>query len=332
MKILSLTKLSKYLTKKWLSFDKINFYAIIFDTLKGDVNMSLKEYLLNLRNKLNQTKKQQVQEQEQAMEINYVYPSNDDELNTILTDTINNFFPTTGWWSSACFRRPNEILQSNLRNNKLLAKKILSEANLAPEYYNRVLDFINSSDLFKQKVHEYEQTIVKWQIEWIDGGGENWIIDENLGGDACLIMPYCDIAFRKGVVDTLVAMGMNKDAIEEGLEKNADMWRNSYIERAFRIKYEPVIYNISGSDDYKPLPKADLEHKQAWIKMRKYEYYCDHKKSVDLYGVVEPDMLLSKEELISLKSYLDIENAKRLEFISQHRKQRGKTKTLTSNK
>ncbi|MBR4003687.1 MAG: hypothetical protein IKI95_06530 [Clostridia bacterium] len=294
--------------------------------------MSLKEYLLNLRNKLNQTKKQQVQEQEQAMEINYVYPSNDDELNTILTDTINNFFPTTGWWSSACFRRPNEILQSNLRNNKLLAKKILSEANLAPEYYNRVLDFINSSDLFKQKVHEYEQTIVKWQIEWIDGGGENWIIDENLGGDACLIMPYCDIAFRKGVVDTLVAMGMNKDAIEEGLEKNADMWRNSYIERAFRIKYEPVIYNISGSDDYKPLPKADLEHKQAWIKMRKYEYYCDHKKSVDLYGVVEPDMLLSKEELISLKSYLDIENAKRLEFISQHRKQRGKTKTLTSNK
>ena len=115
VKILSLTKLSKYLTKKWLSFDKINFYAIIFDTLKGDVNMSLKEYLLNLRNKLNQTKKQQVQEQEQAMEINYVYPSNDDELNTILTDTINNFFPTTGWWSSACFRRPNEILQSNLK-------------------------------------------------------------------------------------------------------------------------------------------------------------------------------------------------------------------------
>lgn len=292
--------------------------------------MTFKEYLLSLRNKLTQAKKMETQQEEKIEEKNYVNPSNDEELNVLLTNTINNFFPTTGRWSSACFRRPNEILQSNLRNNKLLAKMILREANLAPEYYNRVLDFINSSDLFKQKVHEYEQTIVKWQIEWIRGGGENWIIDESLGGDCCLIMPYCDIAFRKGVVDTLVAMGMNKEAIEEGLEKNADMWRNAYIESAFRIQYEPVTYHISR--DYEPLPKADLEHKQAWIKMRKYEYYCDHKKSVDLYGSVEPDMLLTGEELISLKSYLDIENAKRLEFISQHRKQRGKTKTLTSNK
>lgn len=292
--------------------------------------MSLKECLLNLRNKLSQTKNAEIQQP--TIETNYVYPSNDEELNTILTNTINNFFPTTGVWYLDCFWRPNEILQSNLRNNKLLAKKILHEANLAPEYYNRVLDFINSSDLFKQKVHEYEQTIVKWQIQCIDGGGENWIIDEDLGGDCCLMMPYCDIAFRKSVVDTLVAIGMNKEAIEEGLEKNADMWRNSYIERAFRIKYEPVVYNFLGSDDYKPLPEADLEHKQAWIKMRKYEYYCDHKKSVDLYGVVEPDMLLSGEELISLKSYLDVENAKRLEFIAQHRKQNGRTKTLTPNK
>ena len=293
--------------------------------------MTFKEYLLSLRNKLTQAKKTEIQQEEKIEEKNYVNPSSDEELNVLLTNTINDFFPTTGVWYSNCFRRPNETLQSNLRNNKLLAKKILNEANLAPEYYNRVLEFINSSDLFKQKVHEYEQTIVKWQIEWIDGGGEHWIIDENLGGDCCLIMPYCDIAFRKGVVDTLVAMGMNKDAIEEGLEKNADMWRDSYIEKAFRIQYEPVMYHIFRSDDYEPLPKADLEHKQAWIKMRKYEYYCDHKKSVDLYGSVEPDMLLTGEELIKLKSYLDIENAKRLEVIEQHKNQRGKTKKLTPN-
>lgn len=174
--------------------------------------MSLKEYLLNLRNKLSQAKN--VEPQQPPIEANYVYPSNDEELNTILTNTINNFFPTTGVWYSNCFKRPNKILQSNLRNNKLLAKMILDEANLAPEYYSRILDFINSSDLFKQKVHDYEQIIVKWQIQWIMGGGENWIIDENLGGDFSLIMPYCDIAFRKGVVDTLLAMGMNKEAIE----------------------------------------------------------------------------------------------------------------------
>lgn len=292
--------------------------------------MSLKKYLLNLRNKLSQTKKEEPQEQ--TIETNYIYPSNNEKLNTILTNTINNFFPTTGSWDSSCFRRPNEILQSNLRNNKLLAKMILREANLAPEYYNQVLNFISSSDLFKQKVHEYEQTIVKWQINFIKNGGENWICDENLGGDLCLMLPYCDIAFRKGVVDTLVAMGMNKEAIEEGLEKNADMWRDSFIERAFWTKYEPIQINFLGREDFEPLPEADLEHKQAWIKMRKYEYYCDHKKSVDLYGTVEPDMLLTQEELIKLKSYLDIENSKRLEFIEQHKNKRSRTKTLTPNK
>lgn len=293
--------------------------------------MSLKEYLLNLRNKLSQAKNVESQ-LPKPIKKNYVKPGNNEELNSILTNTINNFFPTTGVWYSDCFKRPNKILQSNLRNNKLLAKMILNKANLAPKYYNRVLNFINSSDLFKQKVHDYEQTIVKWQIQWIKNGGENWIIDENFGGDCCLIMPYCDIAFRKGVVDTLLAMGMNKEAIEEGLEKNADMWRNLYIEKAFKIKYEPIMINFLGSNDFEPLPNADLEHKKAWIKMRKYEYYCDHKKSVDLYGVVEPDMLLTQEELINLKSYLDVAHVKRLESIKQHKRQRGITKTLTPNK
>ena len=292
--------------------------------------MSLKEYLLNLKNKLIQNKNMQLGNQE--IKTNYVNPNNDEGLNFILNNTINNFFPTTGSWSSACYSRPNEILQSNLRNNKILAKMILREANLAPEYYSQVLNFISSSDLFKQKVHEYEQTIVKWQINFIKNGGENWICDEKLGGDLCLMLPYCDIAFRKGVVDTLVAMGMNKEAIEEGLEKNADMWRDSFIERAFWTKYEPIQINFLETEDFEPLPKADLEHKQAWIKMRKYEYYCDHKKSVDLYGTVEPDMLLTQEELIKLKSYLDIENSKRLEFIEQHKNKRSRTKTLTPNK
>lgn len=294
--------------------------------------MSLKEYLLNLRNKLSQNKNIESQPQEPPMKTNYVYPNNDEELNTILTNTINNFFSTTGRWKATCFKRPNEILQSNLRNNKILAKMIQREANLPNEYYNQVLNFINSSDLFKQKVYELEQTIVKWQINFIKNNRENWLCDENLGGDSCLILPYCDIAFRKGVVDTLVAMGMNKEAVEEGLEKNAYMWRDLFIERAFLTKYEPITVNFFEKEDSKPLPEADLEHKQAWIKMRKYEYYCDHKKSVDLYGTVEPDMLLTQEELINLKSYLEIENAKRLEVIEQHKNRRGRAKMFTTNK
>ena len=289
--------------------------------------MSLKEYLLSLRNKLIQIQDNKLQNP--GEEVNYVNPSNDEELNDILINTINNFFPSTGEWGSNCFNRPNNILQSNLRNNKLLAKKILSAANLAPGYYNKVLEFINSSDLFKQKVYEYEQEIVKWQIDWMKNGGENWICDENLGGDLCLILPQCDIAFRKGVVDTLIAMGLNKDAIEEGLERNAKMWRNLFIERAFRVKYEPITLNLFGDKDFEPLPAADLEHKEAWIKMRKYEYYCDHKKSVDSYGSIDPEMLLTKEEIINLKIYLDEANAKRLALVEQRKN--AKSRRLIKN-
>ena len=158
--------------------------------------------------------------------------------------------------------------------------------------------------------------------------GEGWLCDDNLGGDLSLILPYCDIAFRKGVVDTLLAMGLDKEAIEEGLEKNADMWRNHYIEKAFKVQYEPLKINFFGTKNFEPLPDADLNHKQAWIKMRKYEYYCNHKKSVDLYGFVEPDMMISKEELTTLKNYLEVENAKRLDFIEQHKNNSAKTKKL----
>lgn len=290
--------------------------------------MSFKEYLIDLKNRINKN----VELESPQKEINYIYPKDDEELNIILTNTINNFFPTDGSWTSGCFKKSNETLQSNLRNNILLAKMIQHEANLPNEYYSKVLAFIKSSDIFKQKVYQYEQTIIKWQINFIKNGGEGWICDEKLGGDLSLMMPYCDIAFRKGVVDTLVAIGMNREAIEEGLEKNADMWRDLYIEKAFETTYEPIMINFFGRDDFKPLPSADLEHKQAWIKMRKYEYYCEHKKSVDLYGVVEPEMLLTKEELISLKNYLEIENAKRLEFIEQYKNPSSKTKILTRNK
>ena len=116
--------------------------------------MSLKEYLINIKNKL--VKNQNVETQEKREGANYIHPSTGEELNNILNNTISDFFPISGEWSSTCFKRPNENLPSNLRNNEFLAKKIQQKASLPDDYYNHVLAFINSSELFKQKVHEYE--------------------------------------------------------------------------------------------------------------------------------------------------------------------------------
>ena len=50
---------------------------------------------------------------------------------------------------------------------------------------------------------------------------------------------------------------------------------------------------------------VDPEHREKWLQLRRYEYYQRHKKSVDLYGSVEPDMLMNKEEVEELKNYLN---------------------------
>ena len=109
-----------------------------------------------------------------------------------------------------------------------------------------------------------------------------------------------DLGFRKGIVDTLMAIGMNKDAIEEGIEKNAPKWRNALMERAFENEYESVFLSIYNYD----LPPVVPEFKANWLKLRIYEYYQRHKDYVDKYGVVEPDMLLSDDEVLKLKTYL----------------------------
>lgn len=71
--------------------------------------------------------------------------------------------------------------------------------------------------------------------------GSNWIVDGNLGGDLYIFSSKCDYAFRKGIVDTLLAIGMDINAIEEGIEKNADMWRDQYMNLAFADEFRSNI-------------------------------------------------------------------------------------------
>lgn len=51
--------------------------------------------------------------------------------------------------------------------------------------------------------------------------------------------------------------------------------------------------------------------------MRLYEYYCNHKDSIESYGKVTPEMKMTKEEVKELETYLNEENKKRLELINK---------------
>ena len=174
------------------------------------------------------------------------------EANGILEKATLNFFPKEGIWYSHCFRQPQDLSMANLpchlRDDLWLAKMLKQNQKLFYMSTNKVLQFVKTSKFFKEKRHEYEQEIVKWQIDWMRSGGENWVIDEDYGGDFVFLTSVCDLGFRKGVVDTLSSIGMNIDAIEEGIERNADRWRDSFMNRAFANEYNPVFLNIDFSN------------------------------------------------------------------------------------
>ena len=51
--------------------------------------------------------------------------------------------------------------------------------------------------------------------------------------------------------------------------------------------------------------------------MRRYEYYQRHKSSVDLYGTIIPDMVMSNEEVEKLKEYLKKKHNERKQYLEE---------------
>lgn len=215
---------------------------------------------------------------------------NKTELYKILEEEIETFFPKDGIWYSNCFSKPKEVGYGNmpchLRDNKWLTSLMLQKLDLNNTYYDEVYAYLLSSNEFQEKRHEYELEIVKWQINFTPDG-ECLLMDEAHGSDLWKMTEDCDKSFRWSVKHTLEAIGMNSDVIEEGLEKYSDLWRDTYMKLAFNNRYNPLTsipYLIGRNDNFIRLSKPDEKHKEKWLELRKYEYYLEHKTSVDNYG------------------------------------------------
>ena len=52
----------------------------------------------------------------------------------------------------------------------------------------------------------------------------------------------------------------------------------------------------------KNLEEPSQEHYEKWMKLRLYEYYIEHKDSVDKYGEILPEMQMTESEVIELKN------------------------------
>ena len=180
--------------------------------------------------------------------------------------------------------------------------------------YAKILKFIFTSDFFKYSRHNYEQKIVSWQINFMMNRKEGWITDDLIDW-----LPDCDIKFRQAIINTLLAIGIDKEAIEEGIEKNANIWRNHYIKKAFHNQYDNPMHHINFCDLYKDikLMPAKEEYKEKWIKLRKYEYYHRHLESVTKYGNIEElvDLKMTIGEIIQLPAELEIMHIERMDEI-----------------
>lgn len=232
----------------------------------------------------------------------------------LLNSAVDDFFPKDGKWYSSCFSRPNELNKNNLpchlRDYVWLSKMMYADQKLYFTTVELVLNYIKLSPYFDKKRHEYELEIVRWQIDWMRSGGENWLIPDGYGDELVDFNPNIDIAFREGLINTLTKIGMDKEVIEEGLEVYAYMWRNKYMENAFNNTYNnPLNFN----DDDSII--IDDEFKNTWIMKRKYDYYKNHKDVVDKYGEVEPCMKLDEESIKMINMYLDIKHKERMKEL-----------------
>lgn len=247
-----------------------------------------------------------------------------DDFQDILEQESLRFFPETGIWFSGCFSRPNDVayayLPCHLRDNLWLSKLMwqnLSEIGVDIPL-NKIRKFVSTSENFQELRHAYELEIVKWQIDFIKNGGENWLAPKGYDEASFLFGEDVDKIIRGGVSRTLQSIGMNYDVIEEGLEKYSDEWRPSSMMLGFKNKFEkPMFLGIS------PEP-ASWEHRQNWLANREYKYYLEHKDSVDKYGTPTSAMKMTPEEHRELISVLNKQNNDRLEYINELKKNSGR--------
>lgn len=243
------------------------------------------------------------------------------EIEDFLDKTLEDFFSEDGCWKSNCFNKSKLVDEHNLpchlRDDNWLANLIIKKYDLYSLEKGTIIEYLINSENFNKLRYGYEQKIVSWQIDWMRNGGENWIIDEELGGELYMFSTKCDYAFRKGVVDTLLAIGMNIDAIEEGIEKNADKWRERYMRVAFHNIYSRYNFGLYGSED-PALEEPSQEHYENWRKLRLYKYYIEHKDSVDKYGEILPEMRMTEIEVTKLNEWLENAHKKRMKKIEEY--------------
>ncbi len=212
----------------------------------------------------------------------------EEKINKLNFATLN-FFPLTGFWDLEILDNKEELTEDNfacnLNNNYWLAQMFHKNEELFSIPFSEILNYVTNSTFFANHKHEYALKIVKWQIMWLMNGGSNYLkIYSDSIVKAFLNSSECDLYFRWWIIETLKQLDLPVEIIQEGLEKNAYLWRNQVMEKTF--------FNI-----YKYNTKELQMNKEKWLCLRQYKYYQNNQEWVDKYGKKEGGMLIPQEEI-----------------------------------
>lgn len=209
-----------------------------------------------------------------------------------------------------------EYLMCHLRDDIWLAITMQTTQNLDINLMD-IIQFVRTSEIFNEARYDYEKKIIKQQLESMLYSDNYITTNDNYYKRAIKFDPNCDTIFKTCIINTLTTFGINIETIEEYLEQNS-IWKNIMMERAFKNTYEPISYTIEANPEKFKL--AEQEHKEKWLRLRMYEYYQNNKSSVDKYGIISDDMILSTEELKELKVYLKTKDLERRKIMNKTRK------------
>ena len=225
-----------------------------------------------------------------------------------LERAVSNFFPKECRWKCNCdddlSAYDKEYLPFNTRNDYWLATMIQKDAELYDIDINEILDFVEISLFFERERSEYEERVIRWQIEWMMSTGSGFI-DENCS-ESLNPLEY-DVEFRNRLVSSLSVTSIDSDKIEVCIEKYAYLWRSQCMEICFANSFNPLGYIAPCV--------IDENHKENWLKIRKYEYYQRHKRIIDRCGIFFEEMQLGVDEINRLYEYLLMKKDERLDQI-----------------
>lgn len=201
-----------------------------------------------------------------------------------------------------------------------MAALLQKESNLDDIDIDYIESYITNSKFFNSLRDKYEKKIIKWQIEYMINGGEGWIVDSMYGGDFSAMEDQCVNKFKNGVLQTLTAIGMDKIVIENCLQEYSDIWFSKMLNQSFNNVFEyihsfPVVgENVIDLNIYE-MHKCDSEFKNAWIKLKRYEYYLENKEIIDRYGDMRDVANFTEEEVNELRRFVDLKSSARRHAI-----------------